>query len=393
MKIALVAPSEIPARRANTMQVMKMAQAMVALGHDVRMATPFAAPPFSRGGQAGPTLEPDWETLAHHYGLQYRFPIIRLSSRNHFRRYDYGYRSVSWAKSWGADIIYSRLPQAAAISSQLDLPTVLEMHDFPHGSAGPLLFRLFLKGSGRRRLVVITRSLAEDLATRLGAPASPLFTLVAPDGVDLGRYANLPEPKAARNLLRQNENLPIETESFLAGYTGHLYKGRGVDHMLALASVLPQVTFLLIGGEPEDVSTLREKVANLSLENVILTGFIPNADLPIYQAACDLFLMPYQNEVAASSGGDIARYLSPMKLFEYLACGRAILSSDLPVLREVLNSQNAVLLPPADIQAWAAAIHSLWIDPQARRWLGEQAKIDAGRYTWEGRAVRVLEGL
>jgi len=163
--------------------------------------------------------------------------------------------------------------------------------------------------------------------------------------------------------------------------------------MLALASVLPQVTFLLIGGEPEDVSTLREKVANLSLENVILTGFIPNADLPIYQAACDLFLMPYQNEVAASSGGDIARYLSPMKLFEYLACGRAILSSDLPVLREVLNSQNAVLLPPADIQAWAAAIHSLWIDPQARRWLGEQAKIDAGRYTWEGRAVRVLEGL
>jgi len=94
------------------------------------------------------------------------------------------------------------------------------------------------------------------------------------------------------------------------------------------------VSFLLAGGEPEDVAALREKSANLGLSNVILTGFIPNADLPIYQAACDILLMPYQSQVAASSGGDIARYLSPMKLFEYLACGKPILSSDLPVLRE-----------------------------------------------------------
>jgi len=48
MKIALIAPSEIPARRANTMQVMKMAQAMTILGHDVRMAAPTY-----KGGPSG----------------------------------------------------------------------------------------------------------------------------------------------------------------------------------------------------------------------------------------------------------------------------------------------------------------------------------------------------
>ena len=179
----------------------------------------------------------------------------------------------------------------------------------------------------------------------------------------------------------------------MAGYTGHLYRGRGANHMLALAALLPEVTFLLVGGDPEDVSILRAKASQLSLSNVILTGFIPNANLPIYQAACDLLLMPYQKEVAASSGGDIARYLSPMKLFEYLACGRPILSSDLPVLREVLNPHNAVLLPPGDLNAWVAAIHDLCAGPNHRAELGERARIDASRYTWEERAGRVLEGL
>lgn len=388
MKIALIAPSEIPARRANTMQVMKMAQAMVGLDHDVRLAAPF-----SGESQVGVQNDTEWEELAHHYGLRRRFPIDRLPARQSFRRYDYGYRSVRWAKSWGADLVYSRLPQAAAASSQLGLATVLEMHDFPQGNVGPLLFRLFMRGRGRRRLIVITHSLAEDLSARLGAPAKLPFTVVAPDGVDLARYANLPDARAARRLLRASYGQPVEVDGFLAGYTGHLYRGRGANHMLALAALLPEVTFLLVGGDPEDVSILRAKASQLSLSNVILTGFIPNADLPIYQAACDLLLMPYQKEVAASSGGDIARYLSPMKLFEYLACGRPILSSDLPVLREVLNPHNAVLLPPGDLNAWVAAIHDLCAGPNHRTELGERARIDASRYTWEERAGRVLEGL
>jgi glycosyltransferase involved in cell wall biosynthesis len=103
--------------------------------------------------------------------------------------------------------------------------------------------------------------------------------------------------------------------------------------------------------------------------------------------------MPYQSQVAASSGGDIARYLSPMKLFEYLACGRAILSSDLPVLQEVLNISNAILLPPDDIETWAQAIKRLQSNPHLCQQLSHQAQQDALRYTWESRASRILEGI
>jgi glycosyltransferase involved in cell wall biosynthesis len=103
--------------------------------------------------------------------------------------------------------------------------------------------------------------------------------------------------------------------------------------------------------------------------------------------------MPYQRKVAASSGGDISRYLSPMKLFEYLACGRVILSSDLPVLTEVLNPENAILLPPEDVNTWVAGIQKVRDDPRYGLRLAERARCDALRYTWEARAARILEGI
>jgi glycosyltransferase involved in cell wall biosynthesis len=219
--------------------------------------------------------------------------------------------------------------------------------------------------------------------------------LVSPDGVDLARYKNLPDPIEARAFLRSISQWPMTNYPLTIGYTGHLYQGRGVEHILKIATKLPEIHFLLVGGNPEDISKLQAQISNTQspVSNISIIGFIPNADLPLYQAACDLLLMPYQRHVAASSGGDIAPYLSPMKLFEYLAAGRTILSSNLPVFREVLNAQNAVLLPPDDINAWIAAIHDLQADPGKRAALGTRARQDAEKYTWEARAQKILDGL
>jgi glycosyltransferase involved in cell wall biosynthesis len=158
-----------------------------------------------------------------------------------------------------------------------------------------------------------------------------------------------------------------------------------------MAARLPEMGFLLAGGEPNDIERLHHSVKTMGLQNVSVHGFIPNAALPRYHAACDAFLMPYQRRVAASSGGDIARYLSPMKLFEYMACGRPILSSDLPVFGEVLSPENAILLPPDNVDAWVNTLLSLRLDPQRCASLGEQARRDASRYTWEARARKILE--
>ena len=129
------------------------------------------------------------------------------------------------------------------------------------------------------------------------------------------------------------------------------------------------------------------------MDNVQVLGFISNERLPLVQAACEMLLMPYERRISVSSGGDTARFASPMKVFEYLAATRTIISSDLPVLREVLNEKNAVLVPPEDVDAWNDAIRSLASDPDRRQHLASQARSDATRYTWIERARRSLQGM
>ena len=386
MKIAIVAPTYLPARRANTFQVMKMAQGLVAGNHTVRVAVPAADVHFQR---------PEWEQLAHHYGLQEWFSVEWLCAHPRLRRHDFGWRSIFWARDWQADLVYTRLPQSAALASLLGMTTILEVHDLPQGRIGPVMFRLFLRGKGASRLVVISQALLEDLEAKFGLLEKDRFAMVAPDGIDLRRYENIPSPQQARLELNRTADfgLSLPVDRFTLGYTGHLYPGRGVELLIELAERLPNTTILLVGGEPTDVLNLREMAISKGLDNVVLTGFVENRDLPRFQASCDILLMPYQTRVEASSGGDISRYLSPMKMFEYLACGRVILSSNLPVLREVLTKDTAVLLPPEDVDAWEKAVEEMRNDPDRRNAMAANARRNARNYSWEERAIKILEGI
>jgi len=84
--------------------------------------------------------------------------------------------------------------------------------------------------------------------------------------------------------------------------------------------------------------------------------------------------------------------MSPLKIVEDMAAGKAIVASDLPVLKEFLrDGSNAVLAPASDEGAWAKRIRGLRADPEARRRIGAQARREfLEAYTWDHRARRVL---
>jgi glycosyltransferase involved in cell wall biosynthesis len=82
-----------------------------------------------------------------------------------------------------------------------------------------------------------------------------------------------------------------------------------------------------------------------------------------------------------------------MKLFDYLGAGRAILTSDLPVIREVLDESSAVFAPPEDLSAWTSALARLCGDDQLRERLSTRARELAQDYTWLERERKCLEGL
>jgi glycosyltransferase involved in cell wall biosynthesis len=371
-KIVCISASQVPSLTANSMQTMKACHAFVKLGHQVTLLLP--------GDKST-----EWEELSIHYGLTEQFDIRWLPAVFRIRRYDFSWSAVNTARQQGADLVYVWPLQAALIASYMRLQVLLELHGPPEGRLGPLLFRLLLKSSTKKRYLPITQALAALLERHFNFTFSPEELVITPNGVDLERYNNLPTPPQAR----LNLGLP---DKLTAGYTGHMYPGRGMALLASLASRFPQIHFLWVGGLTDDLRDWRERLSQLGIDNVTLTGFIDNTHLPLYQAAADILLMPYERFIAGSSGGNSADYCSPMKMFEYLACGRAIISSDLPVIQEVLNETNAILCPPQDEDAWTAALQILLDHPEKRIALAQNAKQTAQSYTWQARAQRALQG-
>jgi glycosyltransferase involved in cell wall biosynthesis len=374
VRIACVGMSTVPSRTANSIQLMSACQALAELGHQIAVWVPGK----------DPGTPPD--RLAARYGLRRALDMRWIRDWPGLRRYDFAWRALRQAEGWGADLFYVWPLQAAAMASGRGLPTVLELHDRPPGRGGPMLFRRFLSGSGAQRLVVTTEALRAHLERAFDHPMRSPFVVVGPNGVDLERYHDLPSPPQAR----RQAGWP---EAFTVGYTGHLYAGRGANLMFGLARRMPDIRFVWVGGEDAAVAGWRRRAIEGGVANLTLTGFVTRDRLPGLQAACDLLLMPYQRRISVSSGGDTAAFANPMKAFEYLAAGRAILSSDLPIIREILHKEWAVLLPPDDERAWFEAIRGLRADPARREALGRAARQQASNYSWLARAEKALAGL
>jgi glycosyltransferase involved in cell wall biosynthesis len=374
MIVACISASKVPSTTANSIQVMKTCQAISQLGHEVHLYVPTTGHPENL------------DSLWTYYGLSNRFGIEWLASRSALRRYDFAAEAVRQARRIKAQIAYVWPIQAGIFSLLAGIPVIMELNGPPEGTFGPTLFRIFMKLRGKKRLLPITHALADQLGRRYSVDTkNAALVQVSPNGVDLERYANLPEPASARAQL----GLP---PALTVGYTGHLYPGRGMGMLVELAQRFPQLSFLWVGGNELDVNAWRDQLFKKGITNVTLTGFVENNQLPLYQAAADILLMPYEKEIQGSSGGDSSSYASPMKMFEYMACRRPMISSDLPVITEILNSSNAILCPAQDTGAWAQALATLIADEGKRAALATQARSDVQQYTWQERLSKAFIG-
>ena len=114
-----------------------------------------------------------------------------------------------------------------------------------------------------------------------------------------------------------------------------------------------------------------------------MTGPVPHWEVPSLLASAAIGLAPYAR--------DAPGYFSPLKLFEYLAAGLAVVAGGIPGVREIVNSEQAVLVPPGDAEALAAAVLELAGDEPRRAQLGAAGRtLVASRHTWDARARRIL---
>ncbi|MYV98734.1 glycosyltransferase family 4 protein [Streptomyces sp. SID3343] len=367
MRIAYLHGGSIPSLWANNVHVMRMCDAFAAAGHDITL-------------YAAPGTHPADDLYAY-YGVRHRFPVRAVpipdfTPAGYLQRAQQVSRLLSHERT--PDLIYGRDPYSLGAAADI-APFVYEVHqirrDLPPGTEQRLLAEPRLV-----RLVVITHALARDLRTAYEG-ADPLPILVAPD------CADLPQPHPVP------VELPGRPGAPRVGYVGHLYDGRGIGLILELADRLPDVDFHLVGGTPEDRDRWERPCR---LPNVHFHGHRPPSELPGYYPLFDVLLAPYEEKVYVWGRlGETGRWASPMKLFEYMAHGRAVIASDLPVLHEVLTDRvNCLMRPPADPDAWTQALTELLSDDSLRHKLGDEARRQVTeQYTWRRRADDVLAGL
>lgn len=379
MKIALITNSRIPSLTANSIQAMKVAQALMQLNHVVKMFAPKETEPTTHA------------SLLTHYGLKLAPEIQFLPSIKNLKRLDFIFHAQNAAKQFGAELIYTWLPQSAVLGLWSSYPVVLEMHADNSGLLGVWWMRQFWKAKGIKLMTVTTQALKHALENSTKLKLSDEAVLIAPNGVELERYVNLPSPSEARHQLNLKQGLTV-------GFTGHIYAGRGADLLFELAKQMPQINFLWVGGTPELVEGWRNKLHEANIKNVTMTGFVKHDVIHLYQAASDVLLMPYSSSISASSGQDIAEVINPMKMFEYMASGRAIVSADLPSIREVLNEGNCVFVGVVEkgnrelgIGNWKVEIERLLGDESLRVKLGNQARKDVENFSWVKREEKILE--
>jgi glycosyltransferase involved in cell wall biosynthesis len=257
-----------------------------------------------------------------------------------------------------------------------------EAHQLARGRVGSWLQRWCL---GRARAVfAVTDRLAADLRGR-GARR----VIVLRDGFRADRFANLPDRADARRQL----HLPLD--AFVVGYVGRLETmgmSKGLDVLVRALSRIasPDLHLCLVGGPLDHASAL----GRLWVQSGLPAGAchvvddVPPAQIPLFLAAFDVCAMPLP------STPHFDHHASPLKLFEYMAAGRAIVASALPSVAEVVrHGESALLVPPGDADELAGAIARLREDDALRTRLGDSARREATGYAWSVRAARILEEL
>ncbi len=327
--------------------------------------------------------------------LQSTLRLPYLAVFDSYRMAEAGRRNLK-----GYHLIHERMNLLALggawASRQLGIPLVLEVNADPFEQRR---FKGIPERGLRRRLAVwatricfdaaaqiicISPGLQEQLHRRWSVAERKLTVLPVAADVEAFR----PAPRSAR--LRRRLGLTTEP---VVMWVGGYYPWHDLDLLLqSFAQLLkghPSARLVLVG-DGETRPSVAQRVQAYDLHHaVIMTGAVAHNCVPEYLSIADVAVVPAA-PIPASRGGTG----TPLKLFEYMAAGKAVVATELNQAADVIeHGQNGLLVPPGDVHGFAEAIRGLLDNPAARDRLGQNARrLAVERYSW-GQYTRQLEAI
>jgi glycosyltransferase involved in cell wall biosynthesis len=245
------------------------------------------------------------------------------------------------------------------------LPLIYEAHEI-FSQTSPQLFP-------RERAVIEHATALIAITNRLANAINHYFNLQR-------QFAIVPSATTLPQVVPDGKNWKAVAQHIV--YTGSLYDWKGVDDLIVAARKLPGCRITVIGGDQTGIARLQGMLTPIGAQ-VDFTGHLSHREVQACLNKACIAVLP--NRV-----GSISEFTSPLKLFEYMASGCAIVSSDLPVVREILEENEASWFSPNDPDGLAQAIRRLVYDPSLARGMAEHTVAKAKAYSWDGRAERLL---
>ena len=192
--------------------------------------------------------------------------------------------------------------------------------------------------------------------------------IVLHDGVDIKNFNAIPSDNQIKKVC----------------YIGGFYKGRGIELIVQLAKNFPDLKFELYGQSNDKL--------NVNLDNLKVFDFVNYCDVPNILQDSDLLLMPYAQKVFVRSKSlNTADYCSPLKMFDYLASGKIIISSKLSGICEVLKHNiNSILVDEYKYELWEQEIINILKKKYDITKLKKNAIKTANEFTWIKRASTII---
>jgi len=368
MRILQIAQKPLPVAGADVECLVSTIAALGKRGHEVTLSAPRT--PSSAPQRA--------DTIANYYGVPETFRVTEqpLPEAHPFLlSYRTARATLRDFPAGGYDAVITTRLEIVPLGLRKGAPMVYD-HYRLWGDQYPVL-RPFLRRYMRhpRFLGALLHSEpARDSLARIGVPADRLA--VAMNGFSTRQL----EPRLGKEEARTRLGLPPERP--IACYTGRLDRDKGIEAVIDMADLVPEVLFVLVGSRGEGPT---ERAA-ASRDNVQIVPWQEFSGVSPYLFAADVLLIPPSIEPMRRYGKTVL----PIKTFVYMAAGRPILAPRAADTAGLLvDGETAHLVPPDDTAAAAHGLRDLLSDERRQARLATAAMGRASGLTWDDRAEAI----
>ena len=167
-------------------------------------------------------------------------------------------------------------------------------------------------------------------------------------------------------------------------YIGSFFEGKGIEQIFRLAKKNQEIFFHIYGEKQYLRSKKKEK-------NIKLFDYVHYSKIPKILSKYEVALMPYQKRIKGRSSIWLQKYMSPLKMFDYMAAKMIIIASDLLVYKHILkNNFNCRLINVNDDKEWSKVIQYSFKNNTKNKYLKVNAYKTVKKYTWDNRCKHII---